>query len=155
MAPRRTPRQLVFDDWTEDGDFRPEVEHLITSHFGGVFMHIDRVTLRRGQTITPSNVPWPDVTVWFPDRTPVADARWGQRVLHLAELKTHSNPVLRHGQPELFATLAKAGQAVPLWQPRHLDDLIPETLEAWSGIPRPAELFVPQAPRLKKELAAA
>lgn len=154
MAPRRTPRQVVFDSWAEKKTFMPEVMHLVEL-WGGAFMHPLEATVRRGQTITPTNVPWPDLTIWFPERTVRATLP-----LYLVELKSHDNPKPRGGQPELFASLEQAGQPVHLWEPRHLDDLIPRTLEVWAGTPPPAlryrdGLYVPRSRGLAAQLKEA
>lgn len=147
MAARRTPRQLVFDSWAEKKVFQPEVIALIKL-MGGMLMHPLEATVRKGQTITPTSVPWPDLSIWFPGGGPG---------LQLVELKSHANPNLRGGQPELFASLADAGVVVHIWEPRDLDDLIPETLERWSGWPRPAAryshgLYVPKTLKLRAQL---
>jgi hypothetical protein len=147
MAARRTPRQIVFDGWAEKKTFMPEVMDLIKL-WGGAYMHPLEATVRRGQTVTPTNVPWPDLTIWFPEGLPG---------LHLVELKSHDNPKPRGGQPELFASLELAGQPVHVWEPRHLDDLIPWTLEDWSGLVRPAGryrggLYVPRSRILAAQL---
>lgn len=137
MAPRRTPRQLVFDSWAEKKTFQPEVMDLIKL-MGGAFMHPLEATVRRGQTITPTNVPWPDLTIWFPG------IDGGQRGgLHLVELKSHDNPKPRGGQPELFASLEEGGVPVLVWEPRDLDQAIPITLMAWAGRPLPELRYPP------------
>lgn len=132
MAARRTPRQLVFDSWAEKKVFQPEVIDLIKL-MGGGLMHPNEAQVRKGQTITPTSVPWPDLTIWFPG------IDGGQRGgLHLVELKSHDNPKPRGGQPELFASLAEAGAPVLVWEPRDLDLAIPLTLASWAGIAPPA-----------------
>jgi hypothetical protein len=124
---------------------------LIRAGYGGMFMHPNEAQVRKGQTITPTNVPWPDLTIWFPGN-PVAAGR-----LFLVELKSHANPKLRGGQPELFESLNQAGIRVPLWEPRYLDDVIPEALKLWTGIDPPEPfyrdgLYVPRALRLRAQL---
>lgn len=151
MAPRRTERQLAFDSWNEDGHFRPEVEKLITVGYGGRYMHPNKARVRAGQTITPTNVPWPDETFWFPGNA----AAFGR--LFVVELKTHDHRVPREGQPELFDSLRAAGIPVPIWEPRYLDDVIPEALKLWTGIDPPEPfyrdgLYVPRALRLRAQL---
>lgn len=149
MVARRTPRQIAFDSWAEVRDFMPEVIELVRL-FGGRSMHPNRAQVRAGQMITPTSCPWPDLSVWFPeaDFGTAAEPRF-----HLVELKSHIHPKPREGQPEVFASLDAAGQTVNVWEPRQLDDLIPSTLEAWSGRPRPAlrypaGLFVPRSRKL-------
>jgi hypothetical protein len=141
MAPRRTPRQLVFDSWAEKKVFQPEVIDLIKL-MGGKLMHPLEATVRRDQTITPTSVPWPDLTVWFPA---------GRPGIHLVELKSHANPNPRGGQPELFASLAEAGVTVLVWEPRDLDLVIPCTLATWADQPPPSLRYpgltaTPEAP---------
>lgn len=153
MAPRRSPRTIALDSWAEKADFQPEVERLIVDVFGGRFMHPKPATVRKGQTITPTNVPWPDLTIWFPERDRAVFERASK--LYLVELKSHDNPKPRGGQPELFASLAKAGQPVFVWEPRDLDDIIIPTFAAWSRRPWTGGLFVPRALRLRRQLAAA
>jgi hypothetical protein len=161
MAARRTPRQLVFDSWAEKRVFQPEVMDLIRL-MGGTFMHPNEAQVRAGKTITPTNVPWPDLTIWFPG---IDGGRRGG--LHLVELKSHDNPKLRGGQPELFASLGEGGAPVLIWEPRHLDAEIPLTLASWAGRPppeirypgptqdeAPLGFFVPKTLKLRAQLKA-
>lgn len=157
MAARRTPRQLVFDSWAEKKVFQPEVIDLIKL-MGGALMHPNEAQVRKGITITPTSVPWPDLTIWFPA---------GRPGLHLVELKSHDNPKPRGGQPELFDSLAEAGATVLVWEPRDLDLAIPITLEAWAirNVPEiryrgpalpeaPRGFFVPKTLKLRAQLKA-
>lgn len=150
MAPRRTARQIVLDAMAEVRDFMPEVERMVEEEFGGRCMHVHPATVRNGKTITPTSVPWPDLSIWFPYAFPRSPSILGPR-LHLVELKAHGKG-LKRGQPELFASLEAAGCPVPIWEPRDLDDLIPRTLAEWSGRPRQTLLFVPRAKRWKDAL---
>ncbi|HKO83924.1 MAG TPA: hypothetical protein VJ140_05035 [Actinomycetota bacterium] len=125
MSARRTPRQILLDSMAEVRDFMPEVERMVVEDYGGRCMHVHPATVRAGRTITPTSVPWPDLTIWFPD------APWTSERLHLVELKAHGGK-LKRGQPELFASLERAGNPVPIWEPRDLDDKIPDALSLWS-----------------------
>lgn len=126
MAARRTPRQILLDSMAEVRDFMPEVVRMVEKDYGGRTMHVHPTTVRQGKAITATSVPWPDLTIWFPDAPPYDQA------LHLVELKAHGGK-LKRGQPELFASLGAAGSPVLVWEPRDLDDAIPEALAAWSG----------------------
>jgi hypothetical protein len=142
MAPRRTPRQVLLDGMAEVRDFMPEVVRMAEEDYGGRTMHVHVVTLPNGRSITPTSVPgWPDLTMWFPG-SPMPG-------LHVAELKAH-NGRLKPGQADLFATLEAAGIPVPIWEPRDLDEAIPEALSFWSCRPRRPVTFTPRRRRPRR-----
>lgn len=143
MAARRTPRQILLDGMAEVRDFMPEVERMVTEDYGGRCMHVHPATVRNGRTITPTSVPWPDLTIWFPD------APWAAERLHLVELKAHGGK-LKRGQPELFASLEAAGIPVPIWEPRDLDDKIPDALSLWSCRDIVPVTFMPKRRRSRR-----
>jgi hypothetical protein len=125
---KRTARQLLLDSMREVEDFMPEVCRLVEERRGR-WMHVYPATVRRGRTVTTTTSPWPDLTIWFPERPVPSDT-----AIHLVELKAYKGK-LSEDQAREFATLEAAGAPVHTWWPRDLDRLIPETLTVWAGRP--------------------
>lgn len=142
MAARRTPRQILLDGMAEVRDFMPEVVRMVEQDYGGRTMHVHPATVRQGKAITATSVPWPDLTIWFPN---APEASWAP-ALHLVELKAHGGK-LKRGQPELFASLEAAGNPVLVWEPRDLDEAIPDALSLWASLPRKLVTFSPRRRR--------
>lgn len=126
MAPRRTARHILLDSMSE-AQLQREVTQAVADRYGR-FMHIRAAKVRADRTATPTSCAWPDLTIWFP-HPPAGHPLTG---LHLVELKAHGRK-LERDQPEVFASITQAGEPVFVWEPRDLDDLIPRTLDQWSG----------------------
>lgn len=91
-----------------EAQFQIQVLHLAQS-LGWSHMHARRSIGKHGRWVTATNVPWPDLTLWRPDRPGFM----------VRELKVRN--VFQPGQREVLAELVAAGVDAAVWMPKDLD----------------------------------
>lgn len=88
---------------------------------GWKHMHVRRSIGKGHRWTTATNVPWPDLTLWRPNR---------EGGFLLRELKVDERSPWQPGQRELLVTLMAAGVDAGVWMVADLDGRIPAELGA-------------------------